>query len=136
LNLSGNTLVIAHNRPPTLPWPNPWSHLLPTFSYSKETKIIAVTFYADPSISGQWPRPEEEWKDKEYVVAARPTTVVQVPRFNEIARWVLNSRFVRWTSRGGDKWEANAWNGMGVEEYTRIEGLGDTERIQWELEQV
>lgn len=132
IDVIGNALVIAHNRSPTLPWPNPWSHLLPTFSYSKETKIITVTFYSDPSVSKQWPRPDKEWKGKEFVIAARSTSDVRVPHLNEIARWALNPRFMRWTARAGDKWGANEWNNLGVEDFAES---GDTDRIRWEIEQ-
>ncbi|KAF8970579.1 hypothetical protein BDZ97DRAFT_51308 [Flammula alnicola] len=132
----GHTLILAHDRPQTFPSPNPWSHPAPTFSYSKETKIMTAKFYADPLISDQWPRPEKEWKDKEFVIAARAPTQVKIHLFNEISRWAPNSRLIRWTCRAGDLWPANEWNNLGVVEKADIMKLNDTERMKWEIEQV
>jgi len=46
----------------------------------------------------------------------------------------MNSRFVRWTDRGGETWDAGAWNGVGVEDLTGI-AKGDGERLKWGLKQ-
>ncbi|KAF8968719.1 hypothetical protein BDZ97DRAFT_1797665 [Flammula alnicola] len=136
IDVMSHTLILAHNRPPTFPSPNPWSHPAPTFSYSKETKIMTAKFYADPLISDQWPRPEKEWKDKEFVITARAPTQVKIHLFNEISRWAPNSRLIRWTCRAGDVWPANEWNNLGVVEKADIMKLNDTERMKWEIEQV
>ncbi|KAF8968720.1 hypothetical protein BDZ97DRAFT_325778 [Flammula alnicola] len=136
IDVMSHTLILAHDRPPTFPSPNPWFHPAPTFSYSKETKIITVKFYADPLISDQWPRPEKEWKDREFVIAARAPTPVKIHHFNEISRWAPNSRLIRWTGRTGDTWQANEWNNLGVVEKADITKLEDTERMKWEIEQV
>ncbi|KJA24267.1 hypothetical protein HYPSUDRAFT_86223 [Hypholoma sublateritium FD-334 SS-4] len=71
VDVLGNALVYTKTRAPTVPWPNPWSHPMPTFSYSEQRKSISVKFYADPCVSGRWPRAEKEWREKVFVVAAQ-----------------------------------------------------------------
>ncbi|KAF8903306.1 hypothetical protein CPB84DRAFT_1774504 [Gymnopilus junonius] len=129
IDVMNNVLVLTHSRPPSLPWPNPWSHPLPTFSYSEETKIITVKFYIDPVTSSRWPRPAEEW------ITARSPAVARVPEFKEISRWAPNmhSKFVHWTRRAGERWVAGSkWN-LAVEK-AEIEASGDTDRMKWELD--
>ena len=131
---SHSTLIASHERPPTFPWPNPWSHKLATFSYSKETRMISVKLYADPLISNQWPRPDHEWKDKELIIAARPPTATRIRRADEISRWAPNLNLIRWTNRTNSL-KANAWEAVGVEEKAEMMKLEDVNRIKWEIEQ-
>jgi len=134
IDVMDNALIASHERPPTFPWPNPWSHKLATFCYSKETRMISVKLYADPLISNQWPRPDQEWKDKEFIIAARPPTATRNRRADEISRWAPKLNFIRWTDRT-DSFKANAWEGVGVEEKDEMMKLEDLNRIRWEIEQ-
>jgi len=138
IDVMGTTLIVSQNRPPTVPWPNPWSHPLPTFVYSSQTKTISVKFHIDPVISNQWPRPESEWKDpyKRFVVSARPPSEEIIHQFKEISRWAPNARFVAWTLRAGEKWGANDQHALGVVEEKVIVETGETDRMRWEIEQV
>ncbi|EDQ99541.1 uncharacterized protein LACBIDRAFT_316324 [Laccaria bicolor S238N-H82] len=134
IDVMDNTLIASHERPPTFPWPNPWSHKLATFCYSQETRMISVKLYADPFISNQWPRLDQEWKDKEYVIAARPPTATRTRRADEISRWTPKPNPNRWTDRT-DSLKANAWDAVGVEEKAEMMKLEDVNRIRWEIEQ-
>ena len=127
---------MSKTRTPTVPWPNPWSHPLPTFYYSVETKCISVKFYVDPLISGQWPRGEREW-NKAFLVASHCTEPVKICSFNEISRWAPNSRFIRWTGRSF-QWNKNHPGTLGVEESPLIVDSenGYPTRFKWEIEQV
>lgn len=84
---SGNEAIVARSRPYTEPWPNPWSHPLPTFSYSSETKMITVTLHSDPLPSSKWPRPERAWKDREYVLKAGPLQKPIYHSYDKIKNW-------------------------------------------------
>jgi hypothetical protein len=132
--LSDNALIASHERPPTFPWPNPWSHKLATFCYSKETRMISVKLYADPLISNQWPRPDQEWKDKEFIIAARPPTATRIRSADEISRWAPKLNLIRWTDRKNSL-KANARDAVGVEEKAEMMKLEDVNRIKWEIEQ-
>ncbi|KAI6009766.1 hypothetical protein PISMIDRAFT_688076, partial [Pisolithus microcarpus 441] len=46
-----------------------------------------VKFYSDPLVSDKWPRPEREWKDKEFAVVARCIAPTRGLKYEEIARW-------------------------------------------------
>lgn len=110
---------------------------MPTFSYSEATKCISVKFYADPCISGRWPRAEIEWKEKEFVVAAQCADNVNISDFKKFSRWAPTQRFVVWTDRR-QQWDANKPGTLGIEEKPQ---LTDPEqayptRFRWELEEV
>ena len=139
LYLQENALILTKTRVPTVPWPNPWSHPMPTFSYSKETKCISVKFYADPCVPGSWPRAETEWKDKEFVIAAQCTEKVSVPNFNKFSRWAPDRRFVTpvWTHHT-NTWDANHMHTMGIETKPQLADpeQGYPTRFLWELEEV
>jgi hypothetical protein len=98
--------------------------------------MISVKLYADPLISNQWPRPDQEWKDKELIIAARPPTATRIRRADEISRWAPNSNLdlIRWTNRTKSL-EANAREAVGVEEKAEMIKLEDVNRIKWEIEQ-
>ena len=98
--------------------------------------MISVKFYADPLISSDWPRPDKEWKDKKFIVAARSPTPTRVHHLNEISKWALPSSFILWTNRAGDKWEANGERTLGIEEKEKMTELEDVNRLRWVLEQV
>ena len=98
--------------------------------------MISVKFYADPLISSDWPRPEKEWKDKEFIVAARPPTPTKVHHLNEISEWAPRSNFIRWTNRAGDKWQANGETTLGIEEKEEMTKSEDANSLRWVLEQV
>ncbi|KAF8905716.1 hypothetical protein CPB84DRAFT_1844722 [Gymnopilus junonius] len=136
VDILGNTLIVAHNRPPTQPWPNPWSHPLPTFTYSKETRLITVKPYIDPSPSANWPRPENDWKGKQLLLAGQSTTATQVPSFSDVSSWAPGSTrtATRWTIRAGVRCEANTWYNLGIEERTTDTRPQDLDRMKWEIE--
>lgn len=95
--------------------------------------MITVQFHADPVLYVHRPRPESEWKDKQFAVAARSLTVVRICTFAEIARWGPGAHLAPlWTNRR-DEWTANSWNSVAVEEKVEIEG-NDLTRMRWEIE--
>jgi len=96
--------------------------------------MISVKLYADPLISNQWPRPDQEWKDKEFIIVARPPTATRIHRAEEISRWAPNLNSIRWTPRTNSL-KANAWDAVGVEEKAEMMKLEDVNRIKWEIEQ-
>lgn len=131
-----NALILAHHRPPTLPWPNPWSHNLPDFTYCRKTQTIAVRFHCDPSADIFWPRPENEWKDKEFIVVSRPKAAVSVLGFESVSRWAPGTTCAsRWTGRAGDRWSENDHCGVAVEEKGDHDPK-DAQRKEWILEGV
>jgi len=79
----GNVLITTLSRQRTEPWPNPWSHPLPTFSYSEESKMITVKFYIDPVVSDHWPRAESKWREKTFALAARSVVGTVIPAFKK-----------------------------------------------------
>lgn len=133
----GNALIMTFNRQRTEPWPNPWSHPLPTFSYSEESKMITIKFYADPVVSNDWPRAESEWREKEFALAARSVVGTIIPSFQEIARWAPDSvkSTIRWADSDAVGFErpAHQWDNLGVEE---IGENMDQNRMQWEIERL
>ena len=96
--------------------------------------MISVKLHVDPLISNQWPRPDQEWKDKEFIIAARPPTATRIRRADEISRWAPNLNLIPWTNRTNGL-KANAWNAVGVEEKAEMMKLEDVNRIKWEIEQ-
>ena len=129
-----NAVIITHDRQRTEPWPNPWSHPLPTFSYSVESKLISVKFYADPLVSDDWPRPESEWKDKEFVLAASAPVPTQIRGFRVIAKWAPASAKStrRWTTRVGHR--CHDQTNLAVEEKLKNIIPRDFNRMKWEIE--
>jgi hypothetical protein len=70
-----------------------------------ESKLISVKFYADPSVSDDWPRAESEWKDKEFVLAASSPVPTEVRGFRVIAKWApaYAKSTSHWTTRAGHR---------------------------------
>ena len=96
--------------------------------------MISVKLYADPWISDQWPRPDQEWKDKEFIIVARPPTATRIRSAEEISRWAPNLNLIRWTKRTNSL-KSNALNAVGVEEKAEMMKLEDVNRMKWEIEQ-
>ena len=69
----GERLVLRHRRPVSHPFPNPYSHPLPRFSYDQATRQIIVNFSYDPSFptSGR-EEAVSTWKDKAYLMTSLP----------------------------------------------------------------
>lgn len=67
-------LVLRHRRPVSHPFPNPYSHPLPRFSYDGATQLITVTFAFDPTYptTASPDTARSTWKDKMYVLTALP----------------------------------------------------------------
>ncbi|KAI6097095.1 hypothetical protein F5141DRAFT_1011560 [Pisolithus sp. B1] len=132
LDISGSSIILTGERQRTEPWPNPWSHPLPTFLYAADSRTIAVKLYSDPVVSDEWPRPEREWKDKEFAVAAASVAPTQGLKFEEIERWApVNALSTR-------KW-SDHYVGFGPCNYCNVgveEKAGDLSRMEWELEPV
>ncbi|TFK56757.1 hypothetical protein OE88DRAFT_1613520, partial [Heliocybe sulcata] len=77
IDVEDGRLVLRHRRPIVHPFPNAYSHPLPQFSYSAETKEISVTFDTDPA----YPAPTasqtresvtEAWRRKRYILSSIP----------------------------------------------------------------
>ncbi|KAF8079013.1 hypothetical protein FPV67DRAFT_1444215 [Lyophyllum atratum] len=71
VDIEGDKLVLRHRRPISHPFPNSYSHPLPTFSYSPENGEILVHFTSDPA----YPPPEQRsdtWKNKSYLLTSVP----------------------------------------------------------------
>ncbi len=133
--LPGNALILAGDRQLTEPWPNPWAHPLPAFSYDMESKTISIKFHSDPLVSSSWPRPESEWKDKQFILAARSVTSTKALYFPRISKWApgnisFSSKF-RNTNPG---FEAHTLHNLGVEEKKTSTLAGPS--FHWELESV
>ncbi|KAJ7837377.1 hypothetical protein B0H14DRAFT_3109751 [Mycena olivaceomarginata] len=62
-------LVIRHRRPVSLPYPNAYSHPLPTFQYSAETGEITVHYTSDPSHPPPSAVSSDAWKKRTYILA-------------------------------------------------------------------
>ncbi|PPQ96186.1 hypothetical protein CVT26_004821 [Gymnopilus dilepis] len=136
IDVFGNTVILCHSRPRTQPWPNPWSHPLPTFTYSPKTKLITVQFHVDPVVTDQWPRHEREWKGKEFVLAGRSAAYTKVPTFDSVARWAPPAMKIgeRWTSRAGRS--VPHYYSLAVEDKPLNFSAQDLNRMRWEIEQV
>lgn len=136
----GNVLITTLSRQRTEPWPNPWSHPLPTFSYSEESKMITVKFYIDPVVSDHWPRAESKWREKTFALAARSVVGTVIPSFQEIASWAPDSAksTIRWADSDSVGYErhAHAWDNLGVEEIGENMERDDLLRMQWEIERL
>lgn len=67
-------LVLRHRRPVSYPFPNPYSHPLPRFTFKGETGEILVTFATDPTypVPPNKPDAPNEWKDKTYYLTSIP----------------------------------------------------------------
>jgi hypothetical protein len=128
------------NRQRTEPWPNPWSHPLPIFLYSEESKMITIKFYVDPVVSNRWPRAESEWREKEFALAARSVVGTVIPSFQEIARWAPDSvkSTIQWADSDAVGYErpAHQWDNLGVEEIGENIEQQDLNRMQWEIERL
>ncbi|KZT30917.1 WD40 repeat-like protein [Neolentinus lepideus HHB14362 ss-1] len=77
IDVEDGRLVLRHRRPIIHPFPNAYSHPLPQFSYSSETKEISVAFDMDPS----YPPPTapqtrasvtEAWRHQRYILSSIP----------------------------------------------------------------
>jgi len=93
IDVVDDTVVVRHRHPVTTPWPNPWSHPYPRFTFNASTGLISVEFSCDPSISPDWPRPDQEWKGKEFVLVARGSATFRTRVQYEFIRWAPPSRF-------------------------------------------
>ncbi|KDR68685.1 hypothetical protein GALMADRAFT_256465 [Galerina marginata CBS 339.88] len=97
--------------------------------------MITIEHHADPGLSSNWPHPESVWKDKEFVLAARPSKATRIPRFAEIARWAPSSTLPPlWTTFGGEEWKANDGSSAAVEEKLEDTQEEDLKRMRWEIE--
>ncbi|KAF9024114.1 hypothetical protein BDZ89DRAFT_989442 [Hymenopellis radicata] len=81
LDIEDDRLVLRHRRPVSLPFPNPYSHPLPKFSYNKETAEIHVEFSCDPTYPPRASaRISGSWKGQTYLLASipvrRPRTIL------------------------------------------------------------
>jgi len=83
IDVEDDRLVLRHRRPVSHPFPNPYSHPLPRFSYNPETRHIAVTFSADPSYptsGSDRAAITSTWKEKVYLLTSlpsrRPRTII------------------------------------------------------------
>ncbi|KAF8901529.1 hypothetical protein CPB84DRAFT_1846820 [Gymnopilus junonius] len=92
--------------------------------------------YIDPSPSANWPRPENDWKGKQLLLAGQSTTATQVPSFSDVSSWAPGSTrtATRWTIRAGVRCEANTWYNLGIEERTTDTRPQDLDRMKWEIE--
>ncbi|KAJ6611484.1 WD40-repeat-containing domain protein [Mycena sp. CBHHK59/15] len=72
IDIQDDRLVVRHRRPISLPFPNAYSHPLPTFSYSPQTGEISVHFASDPSHPPPSANPSDAWKRKTYILTSVP----------------------------------------------------------------
>ncbi|KAJ7157164.1 WD40 repeat-like protein [Mycena filopes] len=72
IDIEDDRLVLRHRRPVSLPYPNAYSHPLPTFSYSPETGEITAHFAVDPSYPPPSDFPSDAWKKKTFILASIP----------------------------------------------------------------
>ncbi|EJU05856.1 hypothetical protein DACRYDRAFT_62552 [Dacryopinax primogenitus] len=77
IDVQDGALVLRHRRPYAPPFPNKYSHPLPTFSYDARTNIICATFACDPNYPNPlYPLTAESssaaWRSRDYVLASVP----------------------------------------------------------------
>lgn len=128
LDVWGSSIILTRTRERTgKTWPNPWSHLLPTFSYAAESKTITVKFSCDPWVYGRTPRP-----DTEFAVAVAPKAPTHSLKFQEIVQWAPQD--VQYTRKWSPYYDRGVLGDnflVGVEEKA-----GDLSRMRWELEPI
>jgi len=85
-------------------------------------------------VSDDWPRPESEWKDKEFVLAASAPVPTQIRGFRVIAKWAPASAKStrRWTTRVGHR--CHDQTNLAVEEKLKNIIPRDFNRMKWEIE--
>lgn len=72
IDVEGDRLVLRHRRPVSKPFPNPYSHPLPQFSYAEQTGEISVEFASDPSYPPHRTSRSFAWRHKSYVISSIP----------------------------------------------------------------
>ncbi|KAH7923912.1 hypothetical protein BV22DRAFT_1105824 [Leucogyrophana mollusca] len=74
IDVEEERLVLRHRRPISQPFPNAYSHPLPQFSYSPETREITVSFASDPAYppSSDGSPPSNGWRRKSYILTSIP----------------------------------------------------------------
>jgi len=72
IDVEDDRLVLRHRRPVSYPFPNPYSHPLPQFSYVSGTGQIVVTFASDPSHLPSRTSGSHTWRQKSYVLSSIP----------------------------------------------------------------
>jgi len=74
IDVEDQRLVLRHRRPVSQPYPNAYSHPLPQFSYSKETKEITVSFSSDPTYppTATDGVASSTWRRKSYILSSIP----------------------------------------------------------------
>lgn len=68
----GDLIVLRHRRPVSQPYPNAYSHPLPQFSYSQETREIAVSFSCDPAYPSPGSAASSAWRRRRYILSSVP----------------------------------------------------------------
>jgi len=91
-------LVLRHRKPVIQPYPSPFSHPFPRFSYSEESKQISASFACDPTYPPIHPdiAPSTAWRDKSFVLCSIPA---RKPRtlFVEAVDFFTTSPIFAWT---------------------------------------
>ncbi|KAH9944278.1 WD40 repeat-like protein [Epithele typhae] len=82
IDIEGESPVVRHRRPVSLPFPNAHSHPLPRFAYNPDTKEITVVFTVDPALRGDADAAGAggdaatasagAWKEKTYYLSSVP----------------------------------------------------------------
>ncbi|KAE9409138.1 hypothetical protein BT96DRAFT_806790 [Gymnopus androsaceus JB14] len=72
IDVEDSRLTLRHRRPISLPFPNSYSHPLPTFTYSPKTSEIHVNFLCDPSYPPPSDAASVAWKHRSYVLTSIP----------------------------------------------------------------
>ena len=93
----------------------PQFKFVPTNAGSPNVGGITVTFSYDPSLSDSWPRPEKEWKGKEFVLSASPPPFpVKVYKLDAMKKWAPAG--VSFIGPAEENWTPNLSYSMGIEE--------------------
>jgi len=72
IDVEGDRIVLRHRRPVSQPYPNPYSHPLPQFSYNQETQEIAVSFTCDPTYPPPGSTSANAWQRRRYILSSVP----------------------------------------------------------------
>lgn len=72
IDIEGERLVLRHRKPVSYPFPNSYSHPVPTFSYSPDTGEISVHFTCDPAYPSSGTGASDAWKIKSYILISIP----------------------------------------------------------------
>ncbi|KAI0031258.1 hypothetical protein K488DRAFT_52469 [Vararia minispora EC-137] len=71
IDVDDGRLVLRHRRPVSQPYPNKYSHSLPSFHYDASTGHVTVTYASDPAYP-DGTNPSGAWRERTYYLTSIP----------------------------------------------------------------